>query len=52
MISVKTCDDRWAEKYGELEEENIRFTRQLHQDYKAQIEQITADYEKSLPTAL
>lgn len=32
--AMKTCDDRWAKKYGEMEEENIKLTRQLHQDYK------------------
>lgn len=46
--AMKTCDDQWAKKYGEMEEENIKFTRQLHQDYKAQIEQLTTDYEKKL----
>lgn len=49
--AMKTCDDRWAKKCGEMEEENIEFTRQLHRDYKAQIEQITADYEKKLSEA-
>lgn len=46
--AMKTCDDRWAKKYGEMEEENIKLTRQLHQDYKAQIDQLTAGYEKKL----
>lgn len=49
--AMKTCDKQWAEKYSELEEENIRFTRQIHQDYKAQIDQLTADYEKKLAEA-
>lgn len=49
--AMKTCDKQWAEKYSELEEENIKFTRQIHQDYKAQIDQLTADYEKKLAEA-
>lgn len=46
--AMKICDDRWAEKYNELQEDTITQTRELHQNYKAQIERLTADYEKKL----
>lgn len=46
--AMKTCDDRWAKKYGELEEETVLRERELHQDYKAQIDKLTEDYEKKL----
>lgn len=46
--AMKICDDQWAEKYNELQENTIIHTRELHQDYKAKMEQLTADYEKKL----
>lgn len=46
--AMKTCDDQWAAKYNELQESTIIQNREIHQDYKAQIEKLTADYEKKL----
>lgn len=46
--AMKTCDDQWAAKYSELQESTIIHNREIHQDYKAQIEKLTADYEKKL----
>lgn len=46
--AMKTCDDRWAKKYSELEENTVLHERKLHQDYKAQIDKLTEVYEKKL----
>lgn len=46
--AMKKCDDQWAKKYNELEEDTALRTRELHQEYKAQIDKLTADYEKKL----
>ena len=46
--AMKTCDDQWAAKYNELQESTIIQNREIHQDYKAQIEKLTADYEEKL----
>lgn len=46
--AMKTYDDQWAAKYSELEENTLKQNREIHQKYKAQIEQLTADYEKKL----
>ena len=46
--AMKTCDDQWAKKYNELQEDTVLRTRELHQNYKAQIDKLTEDYEKKL----
>jgi len=46
--AMKTCDDQWAAKYGELEENTIIEKRELHQSYRAEIEKLKAEHEQKL----
>ena len=46
--AMKTCDDQWARKYNELQEDTVLRTRELHQDYKSRIDKLTEEYEKKL----
>ena len=46
--AMQTCDDQWAAKYSELEENTITEKRELHQSYRAEIEKLKAEHEQKL----
>lgn len=46
--AMKICDNQWAEKYNELQENTIVQNRRIHQEYKEKIDSLTAEYEQKL----